>query len=60
MPLRSRRLLVLLLLCRFGGARKLHASLMARLDRVGPVKEVAQIEAAAGREFSHAKEGRWR
>jgi SAM-dependent methyltransferase len=32
----------------------LHASLMARLDRVGPAKEVAQIEAAAGREFSHA------
>ncbi len=31
----------------------LHASLMARLDRVGPAKEVAQIGAAIGREFSH-------
>ena len=32
----------------------LHASLMARLDRLGPVKEMAQIGAAIGREFSHA------
>ena len=32
----------------------LHASLMARLDRIGPAKEVAQIGAAIGREFSHA------
>ena len=32
----------------------LHASLMARLDRVGAAKEVAQIGAAIGREFSHA------
>jgi class 3 adenylate cyclase/predicted ATPase len=32
----------------------LHASLMARLDRLGPAKEVAQIGAAVGREFSHA------
>ena len=32
----------------------LHASLMARLDRLGPSKEVAQIGAAIGREFSHA------
>ena len=32
----------------------LHASLMARLDRLGPAKEVAQIGAAIGREFSHA------
>jgi class 3 adenylate cyclase/tetratricopeptide (TPR) repeat protein len=32
----------------------LHASLMARLDRLGPGKEVAQIGAAIGREFSHA------
>ena len=31
----------------------LHASLMARLDRLGPAKEVAQIGAAIGREFSH-------
>ena len=31
----------------------LHASLMARLDRLGPGKEVAQIGAAIGREFSH-------
>jgi hypothetical protein len=28
----------------------LHASLMARLDRVGPAKDVAQIGAAIGRE----------
>jgi class 3 adenylate cyclase/predicted ATPase len=32
----------------------LHASLMARLDRLGPAKEIAQIGAAIGREFSHA------
>ena len=32
----------------------LHASLMARLDRLGPGKEVAQIGAAIGRTFSHA------
>ena len=31
----------------------LHASLMARLDRLGPAKEVAQIGAAIGREFSY-------
>jgi class 3 adenylate cyclase len=32
----------------------LHASLMARLDRLGSAKEVAQIGAAIGREFSHS------
>jgi hypothetical protein len=32
----------------------LHASLMARLDRLGAAKEVAQIGGAIGREFSHA------
>jgi class 3 adenylate cyclase/predicted ATPase len=32
----------------------LQASLMARLDRLGPAKEVAQIGAAMGREFSHS------
>jgi class 3 adenylate cyclase/predicted ATPase len=32
----------------------LHASLMARLDRLGPGKELAQIAATIGREFSHA------
>jgi predicted ATPase len=33
----------------------LHASLMARLDRLGgPAKELTQIAAAIGREFSHA------
>jgi predicted ATPase len=31
----------------------LHDSLMARLDRLGPVKDVAQIGAAIGREFSY-------
>ena len=31
----------------------LHASLLARLDRLGPAKEVAQIGAVIGREFSH-------
>ena len=31
----------------------LHASLMARLDRLGPAKEVAQIGAIIGREFSY-------
>jgi class 3 adenylate cyclase/predicted ATPase len=32
----------------------LHASLMSRLDRLGSAKEVAQIGAAIGRDFSHA------
>jgi class 3 adenylate cyclase/predicted ATPase len=32
----------------------LHASLMARLDRLGLAKEVAQIGAVIGREFSYA------
>src|SRR5215471_6998169 len=32
----------------------LHASLMARLDRLGPAREVAQIGATLGREFSYA------
>jgi class 3 adenylate cyclase len=32
----------------------LHASLLARLDRLGPAKEVAQIGAAIGRDFSHS------
>jgi predicted ATPase len=32
----------------------LHASLMARLDRLRPAKEVAQIAATIGREFSYA------
>jgi predicted ATPase len=32
----------------------LQASLMARLDRLGPAKEVAQIGAAIAREFPHA------
>ena len=31
----------------------LHASLMARLDRLGSAKEVAQVGAVIGREFSH-------
>jgi class 3 adenylate cyclase/tetratricopeptide (TPR) repeat protein len=32
----------------------LQASLMARLDRLGPAREIAQVGAAIGREFSHA------
>jgi class 3 adenylate cyclase len=32
----------------------LHASLMARLDRLGSAKDVAQIGAVIGREFPHA------
>src|SRR5246127_3547915 len=31
----------------------LHASLLARLDRLAPVRELAQIGAAPGRSFSH-------
>ncbi len=31
----------------------LHDSLMARLDRLGPAKEVAQIASVIGREFSY-------
>ena len=38
---------------RFAVPASLHASLMARLDRLGPAKEVAQIGAAIGREFSY-------
>jgi class 3 adenylate cyclase/predicted ATPase len=32
----------------------LHASLLARLDRLAPTREVAQIAASLGRSFSHA------
>jgi class 3 adenylate cyclase/predicted ATPase len=32
----------------------LHDSLMARLDRLAPIKEIAQIGACLGREFDHA------
>jgi predicted ATPase len=32
----------------------LHASLLARLDRLAPAREMAQIGAALGRQFSHA------
>jgi predicted ATPase len=39
----------------------LHASLMARLDRLGPApKETAQIGAVLGREFSYERSSRWR
>jgi predicted ATPase len=31
----------------------LHASLLARLDRLAPTREVAQIAATLGRSFSH-------
>ncbi|HZC14049.1 MAG TPA: AAA family ATPase, partial [Thermoleophilaceae bacterium] len=31
----------------------LHASLMARLDRLAPVRRIAEVGAAIGREFSH-------
>jgi hypothetical protein len=31
----------------------LHASLLARLDRLAPTREVAQIGAALGRQFTH-------
>jgi len=31
----------------------LQASLLARLDRLAPTREIAQIGAAIGREFSH-------
>ena len=37
----------------FAVPASLHASLMARLDRLGSAKEVAQIGAVIGREFSH-------
>jgi len=31
----------------------LHASLLVRLDRLAPTREVAQLRAAIGRQFSH-------
>ena len=33
----------------------LHASLLARIDRLGPVREIAQVGAAVGRRFSFAQ-----
>jgi predicted ATPase len=36
------------------GQASAHSALLARLDRLALVKEVAQIGAAIGREFSHA------
>src|SRR5262245_21303380 len=38
----------------FAVPASLHASLMSRLDRLGPAREVAQVGSAIGREFSHA------
>src|SRR6516164_5923872 len=38
----------------FAVPASLHASLMARLDRLGVAKEVAQVGAAIGRTFSHS------
>ena len=38
----------------FASPTSLQASLMARLDRLGPAKDIAQIGAAISREFSHA------
>jgi class 3 adenylate cyclase/predicted ATPase len=38
----------------FAVPASLHASLLARLDRLGPAKELAQIGSAIGRKFSHA------
>ncbi len=32
----------------------LHASLLSRLDRLGPTKRIAQVASVIGREFSHA------
>jgi predicted ATPase len=40
-------------------SRDLHDSLMARLDRLAPVKEVAQIGAVLGREFPRSYSRRW-
>jgi class 3 adenylate cyclase/predicted ATPase len=40
-------------LCELAIPDTLHDSLTARLDRLGPVKEVAQIAAVIGREFSY-------
>ena len=37
----------------------LQQSLMARLDRLGPAREVAQIGAVIGRDFSYALLPRW-
>jgi predicted ATPase len=37
----------------------LHDSLMARLDRLQPVKEVAQIAAVIGRSFDHRTIAPW-
>jgi predicted ATPase len=37
----------------FAVPASLQASLMARLDRLGPAKEIAQVGAVIGREFSH-------
>ena len=42
-----------------GDPASLQASLMARLDRLGPAKEVAQVGAAIGREFSQPYSPRW-
>ena len=40
--------------CRPGDTASLQDSLVARLDRLAPVREVAQIAACLGREFDHA------
>jgi predicted ATPase len=49
----ARRVAALVLSPALAVPASLHASLLARLDRLGPAKELAQIGAAIGREFSH-------
>jgi predicted ATPase len=49
----ARRTLAAVPSATMGVPASLHASLMARLDRLGPAKEVAQMGAVIGRRFSH-------
>ena len=44
----------------FAISTTLHASLLSRLDRLAPTREVAQIGAALGRSFSQPFERRGR
>jgi class 3 adenylate cyclase/predicted ATPase len=50
----SRELAAVVPLAALAVPASLHASLLARLDRLGAAKRVAQIGAAIGRDFSHA------
>jgi len=52
-PSLCQRWIAWFLVAAFSAGMTAHASLLARLDRLAPTREVAQIGAALRRQFSH-------